>query len=204
MGEAEVADYLTHLALRRHVAAATQNPAWNAIVFLYREVLGRQPGELDRLVRARRTARLPVVLTAPEVQRVLSRLRGASGLASSLMYRSGLRLMETMQLRVKHLNFGLLEIAVRDGKGRRDRVTMPPETLGTPLRHPLEDARLPHEEDLAEGFGSVHFPAALERKLRNAAQEWGGATMIDTHVLNRGGRSVESPLGGLGGRTGER
>ena len=145
----------------------------NAIVFLYREVLGRQPGELDRLVRARRTARLPVVLTAPEVQRVLSRLRGASGLASSLMYRSGLRLMETMQLRVKHLDFGLLEIAVRDGKGRRDRVTMLPETLGTPLRHPLEDVRLLHEEDLAEGFGSVHFPAALERKLPNAAQEWG-------------------------------
>jgi len=174
MGVPEVQDYLTHLAVEEHVAAATQNQALSALLFLYREVLGREELDLEGgVVRARRSLRLPVVLTVAQARDVLAGLSGVYWLMGSLMYGSGLRLMECVRLRVKDLEFDRLEILVRDGKGRRDRVTMLPHSLLPPLRSQLERARTLHQEDLEAGFGEVHLPEALERKFPSASREWG-------------------------------
>ena len=134
MGRTEVGAFLTHLAVEGRVAASTQNQALNAIVFLYREVLGRDIGMLADVVRAKRPPKPPVVLSVSEVTRVLARLDGVTGLMARLLYGSGLRLMECLRLRVKDVDFEYRQITVRDGKGAKDRVTMLPESLIAPLR----------------------------------------------------------------------
>jgi integron integrase len=172
MGGAEVSDFLSHLAVDGGVSASTQNQALNALVFLYREVLGRPLGDLGTLVRARTKRRLPVVLTRDEVHRLLGRLAGLHHLMASLLYGSGLRLMECVRLRVKDLELERLEILVRDGKGRRERVTTLPRSLVGVLRGQLERSLGVHEADLAEGFGEVWLPGALARKYTSAGREW--------------------------------
>ncbi len=172
MGAREVVEFLSHLAVREHVAASTQNQALNALVFLYREVLGRSLEGLHDAVRAKRSKRLPVVLTEGEARALLAAMAGPAGLVAGLLYGSGLRLLEAIRLRVKDLDFGRREIVVRDGKGRRDRVTMLPEALRGPLRQQLEFAGALHRADLAEGCGAVYLPDALWRKYPNAAREW--------------------------------
>ncbi|HUG36033.1 MAG TPA: integron integrase [Candidatus Limnocylindrales bacterium] len=172
MGGVEVAAYLTHLAVRDNVAAATQNQALNALVFLYRVVLEREALDLGPVVRARKPRHLPVVLTPAEARAVLSGLEGAHRLAAELMYGAGLRVLECVRLRVKDLELARGEIVVRDGKGRRDRVTMLPDRVGQGLAAQLRLARALHEADLAEGFGSVHMPDTLARKYRGADREW--------------------------------
>lgn len=124
MGEAEVTEFLTYLARERNVAAATQNAALSALLFLYKEVVQREIGWLADVERAKKPLRLPVVLTVEEVQRLLGQLNGRPRLMAGLLYGSGLRLMEAVRLRVKDVDFGGLRITVRDGKGARDRVTM--------------------------------------------------------------------------------
>jgi integron integrase len=173
MGEGEIVAFLNHLALEARVSASTQNQALNAIVFLYREVLGQERPELTDLVRARRPLRLPVVLTRSEVQELLRQLEGSAWLMASLLYGSGLRLMECVRLRVKDLDLSRGEIRLNDAKGQRGRVTMLPATLEAPLRRHLERVRLLHLRDLAEGFGRVRLPEALDRKYPNAGREWG-------------------------------
>jgi len=170
--EEDVGRFLSHLAVERHVSPSTQNQALNAIVFLYREVLDRKLEVVANLVRAQKRSRLPVVFTPWEVETVLAKLEGAPWLQASLMYGSGLRLMECMRLRVKDLDFGRSEICVRDGKGRRDRVTMLPERLLEPLRAQLEYAHALHRRDLGAGFGRVYLPEALARKYLAAEREW--------------------------------
>jgi integron integrase len=172
MAEAEVSAFLTHLAADEHVAASTQNQALAALLFFFRHVLGRRLGLLDELVRAKRPARVPVVLTPEEVRAVLARLTGERWLVGALLYGSGLRLMEALSLRVKDLDLVRREVRVRCGKGDRDRVTVLPQSLVAPIGSHLERVRTLHERDLAEGAGRVVLPGALERKYTKARCAW--------------------------------
>jgi len=164
LGEAEVTAFLSHLAVDRNVAAATQNQALSALLFLYRHVLQLELGWLKDIERASRLPRTPTVLSRQEVERVLGQLHGTRWLIASLLYGSGLRVLECLRLRVKDVDFSYLQILVRDGKGNKDRVTMLPEALVRPLRAHLERVRALHARDLKEGFGEVHLPFALARK----------------------------------------
>jgi len=172
LGAAEVEAFLTHLAVAGNVAAATQNQAKSALLFLYREVLETELPWLDNVERARTPKRLPVVLTREEVQGVLGRLTGTHWLIASLLYGAGLRIMEGLRLRVKDVEFSRREILVRDGKGFKDRVTMLPAALAAPLAEHLERVKALHGRDLAAGRGAVYLPYALERKYPGAARDW--------------------------------
>lgn len=173
MGKQEAEQFLSHLAVDRNVAAPTQNQALSAILFLYKEVLEQDIGWLENVERAKRPARLPVVLTATEVRAVLAHLEGRYRLMANLLYGAGLRLMECVRLRVKDFDFEYRQITVRDGKGQKDRLTMLPDVLIEPLQTHLADVKILHEQDLREGFGNVYLPFALERKYPNAGREWG-------------------------------
>ncbi len=172
MGEAEVTRFLTFLAERRRVSASTQNQALAALLFLYREVLGVQLAWLEGLVRAKRSGRLPVVFTREEVVRVLRELDEPQQLMATLMYGTGMRLLECLQLRVKDIDFGQHQILVRSGKGNRDRITLLPWILEERLREHLERMREQHKADVAAGAGWVELPAALGNKFPHAGREW--------------------------------
>lgn len=180
MGSAEVNAFLSHLAVDRHVSPSTQNQALAALLFLYRDLL-ESDLDLDGLVRARTRRRLPVVLTTQEVRAVLERLDGSEALVAGLLYGSGLRLMEALRLRVKDLDFERHQITVRDGKGGKDRRTLLPNRLAEQLQGHLQDVRLVHEKDLAEGYGRVALPHALARKYPNAPVEWGWQWVFPQH-----------------------
>jgi integron integrase len=277
MGELEVGRFLSSLATDRHLSASTQNQALNALLFVYHEVLNKKIGYIEGVVRAKRPKRLPVVLTKDEVRRLLGQMEGTPGLMTMLLYGAGLRLMECCRLRVKDVDFSQNQIAVRSGKGEKDRVTMLPGAVKEPLFQHLRGVKRQHEEDLRQGLGRVSLPYALERKYPNGGKEWGwqwvfpasghytdrqtgekrrhhlhesvlqkavkdgrlkagiakpagphtfrhsfathlledgydirtvqellghndvSTTMIYTHVLNRGGRGVRSPVDGLSG-----
>jgi len=173
MAETEVTQFLTHLAREGKVAASTQNQALSALLFLYKEVLKQEIGWLDQVERAKRPARLPVVLTKDEVHRLFQHLHGPHRLMAGLLYGSGLRLMECIRLRVKDIDFGYANIVVRDGKGAKDRITMLPINLAQALERHLQGVKVQHEEDLEAGLGKVYLPTALERKYPNADREWG-------------------------------
>ncbi len=181
MGGAEISAFLNHLAVDRRVSASTQNQALSAIVFLYRHVLRGELPSLDELVRARKPRHLPVVLSVDEVCVLLAQLDGASWLVASLLYGSGLRLMECLRLRVKEVDFALQQIVVRDGKGGKDRATPLPVTCADPLRRQLDRATLIHERDLREGYGEVSLPGSLARKYPHAAREWGWQYVFPAH-----------------------
>ncbi len=173
LGVAEVEAFLTHLAVAGKVAAATQNQALSALLFLYREVLDIDLPWLDNVTRAKRPQRLPVVLTRDEVRAVLARMEGTYGLLGRLLYGTGMRLMEVIRLRVKDVEFARGEITVRDGKGAKDRMTMLPEAVKADLDAHLRKRRELFERDRAAGKAAVHLPDALARKYPNAAMEWG-------------------------------
>jgi len=172
--EREVTQFLSSLAVEHRVSSATQNQALSALLFLYRDVLGMPVGWLNALVRAKRAVRIPVVLTRDEVRRILFRLRdrGVPALIIGLLYGSGTRLLETLRLRVKDVDFATNEIRLRDGKGGRDRVTMLPERLKGPLLRHLAEVRVQHEGDIAAGAGWVELPGALGTKYPQAGREW--------------------------------
>jgi integron integrase len=172
MAEPEINAFLTHLAINRRISPSTQNQALSALLFLYRQVLGRKVGDLGQIVRARRVRRLPVVLTRGEVRVLLDRLEGDKRLMAGLMYGSGLRLLECLRLRVQDVDFMSNQVIVRDGKGLKDRVTMLPEKLKAPLIEHLERVRRLHDRDLADGFGRAPLPHALDRKYPGASSEW--------------------------------
>ena len=173
MGTPEIRAHLSHLAIDRNVAASTQNVAFNALLFLYREVLMIELTAITDVERAQKPQRLPVVFSAPEARRVLSHLQGEYHLMVSLLYGSGLRLMECLRLRVKDLDFDRLELNVRESKGDKDRVTMAPRTLTDPLRSQLQDARRVYEFDRIANLAGVYMPHALDSKYPNAGKEWG-------------------------------
>ncbi len=173
MGEIEITRFLSNLASAGRVSASTQNQALSAILFLYRAVLGRKLDWLEDVVRAKRPVRLPVVLTRREVKAILQHLSNVNRLVASLLYGSGMRLLEGLRLRVKDVEFARGEITVRDGKGRKDRITLLPRTIKGPLAEHLEKVRGRHEVDLKAGLGAVELPGALARKYPRAAFEWG-------------------------------
>lgn len=172
MGAAEVEAFLSDLAVRRNVAASTQNQALAALLFLYKQVLKLDLPWLGEVVRAKKPVRLPVVLTVSEVQQVLAQLQGELWLAGSLLYGSGMRLMEVLRLRVKDVDFAQHEILVRDGKGMKDRVTLLPQRLFTPLKQHLQTVRAVHQQELAAGRGDVYLPFALAKKYPKAPTDW--------------------------------
>ncbi len=173
MGAAEVRDFLSHLAVSRNVAASTQNQAKSALLFLYREVLHIELPWLDEVIVAKSPRRLPVVLTQTEMRRLLDAMSGTMGLVASLLYGTGMRLLEGLRLRVKDVEFERREIIVREGKGNKDRVTVLPENLILPLKAHLVKVKVLHERDLEAGFGDVYLPDALARKYPKAGKAWG-------------------------------
>jgi integrase len=166
MGRDEISGFLSHLAVGERLSASTQNQAFNALIFLYKAVLDRDVGQISGVVRADRPRRLPVVLTHEEVARLFAQLDGVVLLLCRLLYGSGLRLLESLHMRVKDVDFQRLEIAVRDGKGGKDRMTMLPATCKQELLDHLERVRDQHREDLGRGLGRAPLPDALARKYR--------------------------------------
>jgi integron integrase len=173
MGAAEVEAFLSYLASERKVSASTQNQAKAALLFLYKAVLGIDLPWLRELVSAQGSRRLPVVLTRQEVKTLLEALQGTSWLIASLLYGTGMRVIEGLRLRVKDLDLERREIVVREGKGGKDRITMVPENLVLPLRDQLLRSKRLHDRDLEAGFGAVSLPTALARKYVSAPKSWG-------------------------------
>ncbi|PSR18908.1 integron integrase [filamentous cyanobacterium CCP3] len=171
MGGAEVEAFLTHLAVEGHVSASTQNQAFSALLFLYRNVLNQDLGVLDA-VRAKRSNYLPTVLTKSEVRSILQNLSGVHGLVIKVLYGSGLRLSEGLSLRVKDIDFAQRQIVARDTKGNESRVTMLADSLIEPLQEHLCKVKRLHQLDLDQGYGSVYLPFALERKYPHADRAW--------------------------------
>jgi integron integrase len=172
MGEGEITQFLTHLAVEKNVAASTQNQAFSALLFLYQRVLERKLDFIEDVQRVTRPAKLPVVFTPAEARVVLAHLKGDYRLMAELLYGAGLRLMECVRLRVKDIDFGYGHITIRDGKGLRDRITILPERLRQPLQRHLERVREIHQRDLANGNGRVYLPFALDRKYGKANRSW--------------------------------
>jgi integron integrase len=192
MGATEVEQFLSHLAVNGNVAASTQNQAKSALLFLYKEVLELELPWLDNVERAKAPKRLPVVLNRNEVQAILTRLEGTHWLIASLLYGTGMRIMECLRLRVKDVDFTRREILIRDGKGAKDRVTMLPVSLVNVLQTHLTKVRLLHESDLNKGFGAVYLPYALERKYLNANREWGWQYVFPAAKLSTDPRTQQT------------
>lgn len=172
MGALEISAFLTDLAVERHVSASTQNQAKSALLFLYKEVLGVDLPWVDDVISAKVAKRLPVVLTEREVRELLMQLSGTNGLIASLLYGTGMRVLEGLRLRVKDVEFERREIVIREGKGNKDRVTVLPENLIEPLRQQMAKARTLHNQDLEAGYGEVWMPDALEQKYPRAGRAW--------------------------------
>lgn len=192
LGGAEVEAFLTRLATERNVAASTQNQALSALLFLYREVLRVDLPWMASILRAKRPRRLPTVLSVDEARKLLSMMDGRTWLMASLLYGTGMRLMECLRLRVKDVDFARNEILIRNGKGGKDRRTMLPRALEEPLRREIQRARVLHAQDLAEGLGETPLPDALSRKYPGAGREFGWQ-----FVFPADRRSVNPRGGGL-------
>jgi integron integrase len=219
MGEAEINHFLSDLATRFGVSSSTQNQALAAILFLYRHVLEKELPQVADVVRAKRPRRLPTVLTRAEVRAVIRRLQGVHRLVALLLYGSGLRLLESLRLRVKDVEFGSNRIVVRDGKGQRERVAPLPIIVRTALPSWLARVRRVHQKDLAAGLGSVHLPDALARKYPGSDSDWGWQWVfpaehrsrdprtgierrhhLDERVVQRAVRQAVIDIGGLSRR----
>jgi integron integrase len=190
MGAPQIQAFLTDLAVRQQVSAATQNQAMNAIVFLYREVLRVELGDFSERVRAKRPVQLPVVLTRQEVQKLLAAIPiGTYQMMVRLLYGTGMRLMECVRLRIKDMLFQENQLVIRNGKGFKDRITMMPASLKAELEHHLERVKMLHEQDLASGCGEAWLPFALSRKYPQAGREWAWQYAFPSAHLSRDPRS---------------
>jgi integron integrase len=172
MGEPEINQFLTHLAVAENVAASTQNQALSGILFLYQEVLARDLDRIEGVVRAKKPVRLPAVLTREEVRKLFGAMTGSPRLVALLLYGGGLRLLEALRLRVQDLDFENHQIAIRDGKGQKDRLTMLPAIAKPLLIEHLRQVQQTHQHDLRQGLGSVFLPNALARKYPRADRQW--------------------------------
>lgn len=189
MGKAEVEAFLTHLAVEKNVSASTQNQALAALLFLYRDVLSVDLAWLDGFLPAKKSSRVPVVLTKDEVKLILSHLTDTNWLIANLLYGSGLRLIEALRLRVKDLDFGYRQITVRDGKGGKDRFTVLPTKLIEPLKVQLLTVEKLHGQDLRRGLGRVVMPFALANKYRNAEAEFAWQFVFPAKSLSKNPRT---------------
>jgi len=172
LGETEIESFLTYLAVDEDVAASTQNVAFNAILFLYGEILHKELGNIAQVVRARRPKRMPEVFTRKEAKLVIAHLKGDYWLIGNLLYGSGLRLLECLRIRVKDIDFAQNRIIIRAGKGDKDRATILPAAIKKRLQLHLKKVYAIHQEDLAEGYGETVLPHALAAKFSNAAKQW--------------------------------
>jgi len=188
LGTEEIGRFFTYLACERHAAPATQNQALNALVFLYEKVMDRKLGEIP-MIRAKRSPKIPVVLTQDEVAQIIRQLNGVQWLMATLLYGTGLRLLECMRLRVKDVDFHHKVLLVRNGKGAKDRVTILPDELVSHLQTQLEFVRLQHKTDIRNGFGTVYLPYALERKYPNAIREIGWQYVFPASKISKDPRS---------------
>jgi integron integrase len=185
MGPAEISRFLSFLAVERKVSASTQNQALHALLFLYKQVLERDIGLVEGVVRAKPSTRIPVVLTREEVIAVLQRLRGRDWLMASLMYGAGLRVMECQRLRIKDIDFGYRQITVHDGKGQKDRVVPLPDLAIPALRQQIEEVKRIRDADLRDGYGEVSLFYALDRKYPNAGRELGWWYLFPSSQVSR-------------------
>ena len=184
MGSAEISRFLTYLVMKRHVAVNTQQQALSALVFLYKKVLHREDLVIEEWVPAKRQKRLPVVFSRQEAASVIAHLQGTPLLAVLLMYGAGLRLIETLRLRVKDIDFGRHEMTVREGKGGKDRITLLPQKAIPLLQSHIERSRMLHQEALASGVEFVHLPGALARKYPNAGKTLAWQYVFASHQLS--------------------
>jgi len=189
MDAGEVESFLSHLVVDKDVSASAQNQALAALLFFYKQVLGQDLPWLGQVVRAKKPTRLPVVLTIDEVQRVLANLDGDPWLIASLLYGTGMRLMEAVRLRVKDIDFEKREITIRDGKGQKDRVTVLPARLVGHLELQLVQVRRQHQAEIERGRGDVYLPDALARKYPKAPWEWGWQYVFPAADLSTDPRS---------------
>lgn len=189
MGPEQINAFLSHLAADCNVAASTQNQALNALLFLYRHVLGIEVQDLGKVIRAKKPKRLPVVLSIEETAAILSRLQGTHRRMAELLYGTGMRIIELVRLRVKDVDFQRNTITIRDGKGQKDRAVMLPQELKEELRAHLQRVKALHGNDLAEGYGAVHLPCALTRKYPNAHRQWGWQYVFPSRKLSVDPRS---------------
>ena len=173
MGESEVERFLSHLAVKRKVSASTQNQALSALLFLYKNVLKKELKFIKNTVSAKRHRHIPVVFSREEIEKIFIHLKGTPWLVANLLYGSGLRLMESIRLRRQDIDFDYNQIIVRSGKGEKDRKTMLPLSLKSPLKTQLEKVKIIHTEDIRDGFGEVFLPYALSKKYPNASKEFG-------------------------------
>ena len=189
MGEKEISAFINHLAVNEKVSSSTQNQALCAIVFLYKHVLKKDLEYFGELIWAKKPKRIPVVFTREEVRAILGNLQGIHWIMAMLLYGSGLRLRECLQLRIKDLDFGYNQITIRDAKGGKDRIVPFPQKLKEPLKFHLEKVKKLHEKDLKDGFGSVYLPDALEQKYPHASREWGWQFVFPAHRISTDPRS---------------
>lgn len=189
LGANEVERFLTYLAVEGRVAASTQNQAKSALLFLYKEVLGAELPWLDKVQQAKAPKRLPVVLSKEEVRLILKHLDGTHYLIVSLLYGTGMRILEALRLRVKDIDFSRKEILIRDGKGFKDRITMLPASLVVPLKTHLQKVKALHDDDLAKSYGAVYMPQALGKKYPYAARDWAWQYVFPSGRLSADPRS---------------
>src|SRR5262249_19849180 len=181
----DVRGFLSFLAVERHVAASSQNQAFNTLLFLFKHVLEKEFGKVEGAVRAKRRPYIPVVLSREEVDRVLGQLEEPYALVAKLLYGCGLRLFECLQLRVRDLNFALQVVTVPDGKGQKDRTVPLPQVLIPALTAHLERVRQVHQHDLAAGYAGTFLPGALAAKYKRAAREWAWQWVFPAKTLTR-------------------
>jgi len=189
LGEKEIAQFLSHLAVNRQVSNSTQNQALCAIVFLYKNVLNQDIGEFSSVMWAKRLKRIPVVFTKDEIKRIINEMAGTQKLMVMLLYGTGLRLNECLQLRVKDVDFESRQIYIRSGKGAKDRITLLPGQLAGQLQKQIDYVKKLHEYDLQNGFDSVYLPDALERKYPNAGRELGWRFLFPGNKISRDPRT---------------
>ena len=189
MGEKEINEFLSHLAVKENVSASTQNQALCAIIFLYKHVLKIDIGDLEEMVWAKKPIKEPVVFTQSEAEKILDKLNGKYWLMAMFLYGSGLRLLECLRLRIKDIDFDYKSVTVRDGKGQKDRTTMLAKKIVDPLKKHIKNIKELHEKDLANGYGSVYIPNALEKKYPNIAREFGWQYLFPATQLSIDPRS---------------
>ena len=223
----DVKDFLGYLALTKKVSSSTQNQAFNALLFLFRDVLKKELGDMSKTVRAKRGQKLPVVLSPEEVHSLFKHIKGLNLLILQLLYGAGLRLLELARLRVKDIDFDQNLVFVRGSKGDKDRTTILPQTVKDMLKKHLDEVKKLHDKDLSGGYGEVYLPDALERKYQNrfllnlwitisrhislkqdktsgqfrsfmaVLSNGVNTTMIYTHVIRKKPYEIRSPLDGL-------
>ena len=184
-GEQKIEAFLTHLAVKQNVAPATQNQAMNALVFLYKRVLKTPLKEEINAVRAGKKSNIPIVMTRNEVRNVIGVMEGVPQLIAKFLYGCGMRIMETVRLRVQDVDYKMKTVVVRSGKGAKDRITTFPETITPFLENHLAKVHIIHNQDLSQGFGEVYLPHALARKYPNAGREWNWQYVFPSRNLSK-------------------